>query len=502
MFLNAIVKDRTMKKISQLCHEQSLIPLLTGEQMVQHPPVQKLLKELYPLTQLEEDEFSEIYVPLVTQLGEFMQLVPDIVGGRIGSLFDEALKRAWHAIQAQQLEDKDTDPRYRYLIFSAALLLDIRKIWANKRIMLMDSQGNFIEEWSPFTAQTEDATYYQVRQFHRPLTQLSPLLSIIFARQVMPATGFLWLAQDWKILNKWLAALSGDEEGAGGLWAILQIARQRLREVEEKPKFILPVEIIEPPEHEVAEAFWVWLKNIVATGAIDKNDPAIHVMEDLVFIDVPKIFKEFLQARKLPIETWQQLYDQFIELGLTAARDEEGVIPDQLMIYLTKDELGIQQKTTELPSSKETLPNKVEQKIDASKFPKSFFGQVMTGSGKKFFNIKKIDKSESTGSVPKTTEQSEGAQFNSDRDANEQKFARDNAERKEQQNIQEGYRQSALAIERGYFSKLSYKLEMEKQLKEKVIKRKQIYTKMVLRQIMARLITKRAMRMAQRFKSR
>lgn len=360
-----------MAKLSPTYQEQSLIPILAPEEMLQSLRIQKQLEQIQAKIKIPAEFYQEVYIPLFTCFADFVQLIPAIEGGILGSLLDEGLQRGLLALEAQdESAIAEADPLFTYALFTAALLLDLRQVWVNKKIMLADGKGTFIAEWSPLlaTMQGAEATHYRIRHFRRPLFSLSPYLTILLAKQIIPDAGLAWLAGDLRLLNMWLAALTGDEEGGGGLTHFLKIAKLKLRAIEQKPRLIIPVEISTPEETKLGEAFWVWLRQVVAEGEVNAADPALHLTDEVVFLEVPKIFQEFCDKEK--IADWKSVYQQFMQLGIAGASDEEGEdkTPEQLFIHLSKDEI---------------LPVKKQEKAKETKsLAKSFFTQKSENKSK------------------------------------------------------------------------------------------------------------------------
>jgi hypothetical protein len=336
--------------------EQSLFPVLTATELLKQPRWQKLLKQIEQIVNIPADYYQQTYASLISNFAEFVQIIPAIEKGQLGGLLDEGLQRALLAIQLQLQSSTEPDPVDTYAVFSAALLVDLRKLLANKKIMISNAKGAFIAKWCPFKGSMMGlAGYYKIRPFRYPMGQLSPYLTLMLARQVMPEVGFLWLVENLRLFNMWLAALCGDEDSAGGVGHFLNLAKIRMRQTGQNSKFNMPVEIATPSETGLGEAFWQWLKKMLAEGAVNPSDPSVYLVEEGVFLKVPAIFQEFNNSN------WKAVRDQFNALGI-AEGDLNFNEKNQLFMYLNKDEIfsqnnNVQQKLNEMKDAKNVNNN-------------------------------------------------------------------------------------------------------------------------------------------------
>jgi hypothetical protein len=347
------IAAKSMNQVLKSYQEQSLFPVLTADQLLASPKIQELQRQVNQLVQLPEDYYQAVYTVLITNFAEYVQVLPSIEGGALGGLLDEGLRRALLALQLylENSEKKETDPLETYAIFSAALTLDLRKVLANKKIIISDATGAYVDEWLPFEGALVDrAQHYKIRHFNRPLTYMSPYITLVLARQVMPLEGFSWIAEDARLLNMWLAGLCGDEESAGVLGHFLQLAKKRLPLLQNGQQGgggILPIELKIPGETELGEAFWQWLRNKLAAGDYNTANSNVHVVAAGVLVGTPKIFQEFCKERNL--SNWSLVAGQFNSLGLAQSTDDYvDVSAKQKFLYLNKDSIlkeGVEKKT-------------------------------------------------------------------------------------------------------------------------------------------------------------
>ena len=291
MFLKFASPKPVAQKPAIGYQERSLFPVIPATELLQNAHWQPLLNQIRQAIVMPGEFYQELYTGLIANFASYVQVVPVTAGGPLGSMLDEGLRRALYAVQLHLAEAKeeDADPLYTYAIFSAALLLDLRKLLANKKIILANEQGEFLAEWSPLTGPMTIGDCYKVRSYARPMSQLSPYLTPLLARQVMPEQAFLWLSEDLNLLNMWLAALSGDEDSAGGIGHFLDLAKKRLRQFQEKlPILIVPM--TEPQAVALGEEFLSWLKK-------NANEENVIVTKEGVLLE-EKIFEDFCRATK------------------------------------------------------------------------------------------------------------------------------------------------------------------------------------------------------------
>jgi hypothetical protein len=338
------------KNIVGMSSEGVLYPVLTSEKLLGHPRIHKYLETIQDLAKTPLEYYADLYQELITKFAEFVQIIPAIEGGKLGGMLEEGIKRAVLALEiSKENPTEDEDPVFKYALFSAALLLDLRKLLVNKKVMISDEKGVFVAEWSPFEGSLIDrAEFYKIRHFNRPITQLSPYVTPLLARQTMPEAAFLWLTEHVKWFNQWLAILNGDEEGSGSLGHILITAKKHLREEKAKERNltpIIPMEFKVPDPTAVGEAFWVWLKRGINDGSISVNeaDSSVHIVEyddrDANFLEVAKIFQNYCVYAKF--SDWRIVYNQFNLLGLA---EFSGDYPDtqttlQRFIYFDKERI-------------------------------------------------------------------------------------------------------------------------------------------------------------------
>lgn len=336
--------------------EHSLLSVMKAEEMLSHVKIKNFLSQIEKNVFLSHEQFKSTYIALVKNFAEYTQAIPSIEGGELGSLFAEGLHRALFAIQALSKSEEEYDPLFQYAVFTSALLVDLRKLLVNHRVFISNEKGEFISEWSPFKGSiiSLGAEFYKIRFYQRPIEQISPYVSLLLAQKMMPEAGFLWITSDLRILNLWLAALSGDEEGSGGLAHYLKLAKERLEQMK-KANFILPIEVTTPEQTEMGENFWSWFKNILSEGDANFANSGIYNVEGFIFFDANKLFQAFDNAN------WRNAMEQFLLLGIAqSVQNFNPKQPERLFIYIKQDEItpAIEKGLNEIVTSGKSFFNK------------------------------------------------------------------------------------------------------------------------------------------------
>lgn len=304
--------------------EGQLLPILGSDKLLSNLKRQWWLTQIERFVNLPEEHFELLYLQLIRQFADFVQILPSTAGGKLGGLLAEGLQRGFLTLKVLYGEKKEVDPRFAYALFSAALLMDIGKVVSLYRAMISDKDGMFICEWLPYKSNMLGlGEFYKLRQYGGGFSgRLQQYAAVLLAKEVMPALGFFWMAENTALFYMWLALLNDDERGAGGLGLYLQLAKQDefLNEFE-LDKFFLADEIVDvkaaPPTTQAGEEFLNWLKQGIEDGTISVNESEsnVFVVPDGVFLSVD-IFKDFIGAFSKYRDA-TVVVQQFNYLGLT-----------------------------------------------------------------------------------------------------------------------------------------------------------------------------------------
>lgn len=281
-----------------------LIPVLKAEDLFKSPRHQSLLRELRAMVFLSPDEYDRFYQATLNQFAQFVQVLPVIVNGPLSALLNEGLARSIVALKNYLSEYINPDPLFVYALFTAALFLDVAKAVTNYKVILSTEDGTYIDDWHPFEGSMVDkADFFKLyplapiyQRIERPLTQL-------LAQHLMPREGFLWIASDLSIYADWLEALGGDS-GQGGTLAhlISLLPREDIFNLL-NTLVQVPISLQNAQMYPYGELFYQWLTEGIESGKIAVNtvDAGVHIVADGVFLERNKVFHQFAEACKLPV---------------------------------------------------------------------------------------------------------------------------------------------------------------------------------------------------------
>lgn len=309
---------------------RSLFPILSAEKLLAGPEHAKLLSKLQHLVGLSPNHYDVLYIQLIHQFAEFVQVLPLGESGRVASVLNEGLE---HGLVSLELLSESgltkTNQLLTYAVFSAALMQDVGKVAVNRRIMISDRRGIFIQEWLPHGQPMPQTvgSHFKIRYTQDAPLRMSSRVTPIFARQLMPEAGYSWIAAHPEIWTMWLAALgdtTDDDSGTVGIQ--LNKALRKLKV--EKPAHLpeVPIEIVEGPETKLGEAFWEWLQEQLKEGKLEVDKPGSGLQSaegGLLLHDA--VFRHFHEAH-MKAGDWIVTQAEFNHLGLTELSGEDKVI--------------------------------------------------------------------------------------------------------------------------------------------------------------------------------
>jgi len=324
--------------------ERTLFPVLSSDMLLSGVKRQQFIAEIAELVDLPEAEYAVVYRELLQNFADFVQALPRGYGNKLGGLLNEGIYRGLHALKAYVTAQKGSKIHqlYAYAIFSSALLIDIGEVSVTQRVTVCDEEGIALDDWVPYLGTIRDkGDYYKIRRHVGAPQRLAQYIAPLLARQLMPEQGFLWLAEDSKVLHMWLAALSKDEEGAGGLAHYMSLVRKELALAREKGDVIpeTTLDLKESPQTKVAEDFLAWLKRGLESGSIEVNtkNALVQMTEQGLVLVAPAIFQKFSRQFSTNM-TDKFMMNEFNKLGLTAINGENVKFEQ----FYTKYDLGRQ----------------------------------------------------------------------------------------------------------------------------------------------------------------
>lgn len=222
---------------------------------------QQILQELKSIINLSDSDFNKVFMTVINNFAEFVQELPETQTSYFahqGGILDLSLERTlmtMHMCRTYLLTGDETlntlsayEMLWVYAVFTASLLLDVGTIATKQSISLFNAEGLFIKIWSPYSgSMIGQGEGYRFEFLQENLDHLRNLVAPILARQIMPEgdifddsdgddgssgshlpTGFLSIASEPKILEAWLAMLSGDMRASGTLLSIISIIKAQM----------------------------------------------------------------------------------------------------------------------------------------------------------------------------------------------------------------------------------------------------------------------------------
>ena len=281
-----------------------VLPVLSPAKLLSAPSHVSLLKQLEALADINVDAYDRYFRAAIDRFSAFVQVMPTQPSGPLCSLLNEGLSRAYLAVKYYLASAQTVNPMLLYAVFSAALMVDLSRVMINHAVVLTDESGDYRGDWLPFTgSMVEQTDYYKLYQLGSVFQRLDNTLTPMLAQSLMPRDGFLWLSTDMVIFAEWLDVLRGDKVTGGQVSHILSLIP--LDEWMEMVHGLVQVPIaqLDSPATEFGDLFLEWLKDGIASGEIDVNSPdaAVHIVADGVFLEQNKIFHQFAEATRLPV---------------------------------------------------------------------------------------------------------------------------------------------------------------------------------------------------------
>ena len=195
-----------------------------------------LLQNITESSGMESSRFNNLCLKLVHNFINHCQRLPETANcyyALPGGLLDHALNRTEAALSlfrhslAQGSEEglSEEQQLWLYALFSASMLQGIGKLQLDYRVEQFDVNGQLLKQWSPLLDTLSSVgKYYHYEFLQGSEDELRCRLNVLLAYQLMPESGFAWIAGNSKVLAAWLALLHDDPNAAGMLGAILERA--------------------------------------------------------------------------------------------------------------------------------------------------------------------------------------------------------------------------------------------------------------------------------------
>lgn len=213
-----------------------LIALATPTAMLAEGRRPALLENIIQSSAMDSTRFNSLFLKLIHNIINHCQRLPETANSYYalpGGLLDHALNRTEAAlhlfrhslVQGHNEPLSEEQQLWLYTLFSAAMLQGIGKLQLDYQIEQFDANGQLLKSWNPLLDNlASTGKYYRYEFIRGSEDDLRRRLNLLLAQQLMPESGFAWIAGNPKILAAWLALLHEDPSTVGMLAAILERA--------------------------------------------------------------------------------------------------------------------------------------------------------------------------------------------------------------------------------------------------------------------------------------
>ena len=285
-------------------------------------------------------DYDELYTPAILAFANHVQLLPATeaaYGSQPGGLLNLGLETAvgvmtllkqYYDDPANQVEHQDL---WSYATFSACLLREVGRLYTDLKVECFDHEKKSVAHWNPFSGPLSSiGPLYQV-EFTSTDERLRYDVTPLLARQLMPTSGYDWIAKHPAVLRYWLAILTNAIErigmlqniiGQGFFRAIVNLIEEELllkTEQQIEHEKLLELEALNADPEQAGKVFFLWLKTGLLEGilSIDQKDSMIFTDNKGELILTKDLFDKFSkQHPKYP--NAEKVLSKFSELGFKA----------------------------------------------------------------------------------------------------------------------------------------------------------------------------------------
>ncbi|WP_342220075.1 TraI domain-containing protein [Rickettsiella endosymbiont of Miltochrista miniata] len=251
------------------------------------------------------------YLPVIKKFAEFVQDIPLTQHGFFNqeiNFLERGLERSTRTltlclkyffpeeINFSNISDKEA--LWVYAAFTAALFLDIGKLFVKYSIMLYHKEAYPLKIWELCKgSMLGQGYYYEIDYIKENFDNLEKSTTHILARQVLDSVtninletkGFDWIASDLRVLETWLNLLSGEEDRIPMTSFMSMVPRAEI-DIIENSRINAQIAETDPS----GEAFLQWLRKELADGKIfiNEKDAKIRISDGKIFISTA-LFQEF-----------------------------------------------------------------------------------------------------------------------------------------------------------------------------------------------------------------
>lgn len=329
---------------------RDLTAVISPEDFLSEPKRKIILQNLMDLMPLEKLRFDSICLNLVKTLNGYYQQLPDTFNGYyaiFAGLFDHAFNRTEAALQllqqfmvTEQHGASERQALWCYALFSASMLQGIGKLSTDYHVELFDVHGQPLHIWNPIIEDlATNCSYYHYTAKSTGSDDLRRLLNVLLAREIMPTSGFAWIASDQEVLAAWLALLHENYESAGtfGMMFIraeaiaiqlyldsaqFKVAQARGTKQYSTGTFIdRELDVSVEKSALAGQRFINWLKNSLESGHLILNkSPLLMASGGIVMCE--ELFQLFVREHPA-YKNWQAVQRSFWSIGLQHVSRED-----------------------------------------------------------------------------------------------------------------------------------------------------------------------------------
>ncbi len=283
-----------------------ILPVFSASTLLVSPRHETFLYQLRKLIDIPDELYAQLYQATINAFAEYVQVLPTVVNGSLSGLLNDGLVRAYLMVKTLLDETKLQDPLMVYAAFTAGLFIDVSRIITNYKVVITTEKGDYLDDWQPFRASLfERGTHYKLYELAPVYQNLEKNLTPMLAQHIMPEDAYLWVAHDLKVFADWLDILCGDKLRGGKLVHILSLIKpEDMLALLEKLQHV-PIEIELAEVDPYGEQFLEWLKEGIEKGDIplNSNDSGVHVVEDGLFLERAKVFQQFVEMTRAPVNS-------------------------------------------------------------------------------------------------------------------------------------------------------------------------------------------------------
>ena len=262
-------------------------------------------------TLIKPSDWFNDYLPIIKKFAEFVQDIPLMQHGFFNqkiNFLERGLERSKRTLilcleyffpkEKNFSNISDTEALWVYAAFTAALFLDIGKLFVKYSIMIYHKEAYPLKIWEPYKGSMLcQGHYYEVDYIKENFDNLENVTTHILARQILDSVtnitletkGFNWIASDLRVLETWLNLLSGEEDRIPMTSFMSMVPRAEI-DIIENSRINMQIAATDPS----GDAFLQWLRKELADGKIfiNEKDAKIRITDGKIFLSTA-LFQEF-----------------------------------------------------------------------------------------------------------------------------------------------------------------------------------------------------------------